>query len=81
MTITDAIRSGIKRIRRPNWANPNAYVCLTLLPDGMAGPWSYLFDRPCQEAINCPTPQELMILGDTTDDYEEYVGSLDEEDQ
>lgn len=80
MTITDAVCKKIKRLRRPIWANANAYILLILHEvegKNYFGPWYYLFDRTCQEVIGEPTPQQILAIADETADYEEYLGPLD----
>jgi hypothetical protein len=83
VTISEACREGVMRLRRPMWANPNAYMTITLIRQGdklFYGPWSNLYDRRCQEAIGEPTPQKFLNVGDTTDDYVAYTGPLDPQD-
>ncbi len=79
MTIQDAVRSGIEVLRRPMWANATCYMRIHLFGGG-CGPWAELWDRRCQETIGEPTPQRFLNIGDTTSDYEEYTGPLDETD-
>lgn len=80
MTIAQLSKAGISRFRLPQWASPNCYARIDLV-DGGCGPWFHLYDRPTQEAIGADTPQSVMGIGDTTDDYEPYDGPLDPEDK
>ena len=77
MRLSEAAALGISRVRRPMWADAKAYAKIDLVGDGMMGPWLHLYDRGIQNAIGEATPQEMMCVGDTTDDYEEYTGEID----
>ena len=79
MTLNEAAKGGINRVRRPMWANPNAYARIDLVSGGM-GPWLHLYDRDSQEVIGATTPQRFMLLNDTLNDYEEYQGEIDRTD-
>ena len=73
------------RVRRPQWANPEAYYRVSLLRshDGSVqlGPWLHLFDRKTQEAISVETPQAMLILGKIDSFHKSvfdlYTGPLD----
>ncbi len=80
MTAGEAAKHGIRRLRRPVWAHPEAYLRIDIL-DGRVGPWFHLYERKTQEVIGEKTPQTFIGLGDTTDDYEPYAGPLDPADQ
>lgn len=80
MTLTEATQQGIARLRRPMWAHENAYLKLQIR-NGLRGPWAELWSRDEQQLIEAPTPQRIMMIGDQTDDYVEYLGSIDEEDR
>ena len=77
MTLAEAAKAGISRIRRPMWADEKAYARIDLVGDGMMGPWLHLYDRGAQSAIGEPTPQDVIAIGDTTEDYVEYKGEID----
>lgn len=81
MTLSEAAKRGITRLRLPWWANENAYVRIDIVGNGQAGVWLHLYDRAAQEAIGEPTPQSVLCIGDSTVDYEAYQGKLDREDQ
>ena len=81
MTLGDAAKKGIARVRLPIWANKNAYMKIDLVGGGRLGPWGKLYERGTQEAIGEPTPQILSVIGDTSDGYEEYTGELDADDK
>lgn len=76
MTLNEAAKNGINRVRRSMWANPKAYARIDLVSGGM-GPWLHLYDRSSQEVIGEPTPQTVLNIGDASDDYEEYKGEID----
>lgn len=78
MNLNEATALGLPRVRRPNWPK-GAYLKLSLLGNGMRGPWLRLYDRVCQEAIGEPTPQVIIAIGEVSD-FEEYTGVLDESD-
>lgn len=80
MTLSEATQQGITRLRRPMWANKNAYLKIQIL-DGLRGPWAELWSRDEQLLIEAPTPQRIIAIGDQTDDYVEYRGVIDEQDR
>jgi hypothetical protein len=84
MTLHEATQQGIRRVRRPCWAFPDAYLLLDLIATDNGwrrGPWVHLYERRCQESINAPTPQHLLALQDDTADYVAYTGELDRADK
>ena len=83
MNIGQALDNRIPRICKVHWANPDAYLRLPLLPDGMHGPWAELYDDKTQiEVMDVrPGSQRLcLILPDAlgADGYEEYTGPVSE---
>jgi hypothetical protein len=79
MTLGEAARQGIRRVRRPMWADPQDYMRIHVASRHY-GPCGELFARRTQEAVNEPTPQRVFILGDDFTDYEPYAGPLDRDD-
>jgi len=79
MKLSEAAQKGLTRIRRPMWSE-QTYAKITVA-NGMCGPWMSLYSRAVQEAIDEPTPQRTLCIGDPTDDYEEYTGELDSKDK
>jgi len=75
VNLSDAARAGIRRVRRPLW-DKTAYLRITLT-NGHHGPWAQLFSRDEQQVIGAPTPQQVMVVGDATEDYLEYTGERD----
>lgn len=80
MTINEAIKANIARVRLPIW-NATAYLKIHLVKGGL-GPWVELWDRPIQEIIPAPTPQTLPAwdLGEESR-WEESTGERDSEDK
>lgn len=78
MTLSEATKAGITRLRMPIWANPRAYGRIDIL-DGFMGPWFHLFDRQTQEAIGEPTPQTILVM-QVEGQFDPYDGQLDEAD-
>ena len=70
---------GVARVRRDIWANPKDYVLIDLLSDGMRGPWLHLYS-PMQKLIGEPTPQDILWLNGTAEEWEEYTGPRHEKD-
>ena len=76
------------RVRDRKWANPQAYMRLSVLQhdhDGrVIGPWAHLFDRQTQQAIGEPTPQAVLTLmppfntrAFLSGDFDVWTGDLD----
>ena len=82
MTIKDAIKCKISRVKKNYWAFSDSYVKLDFYEDGMCGPWASLYSRTEQTLIKEPTPQKfLLIFGDTESDWEEYLGEIDPDEE
>lgn len=79
MTLNEAVKRGISRLRIAKWRNPHAYMKIDLIGN-TRGPWGRLYDRKTQEIIEEPTPQSWFLLGEDSDEWEEYKGPLDEAD-
>lgn len=81
MTISEAAKAGIRRLRRPRWADPVAYVRLDLVGEGNRGPWMNLYDRATQNVCGVSTPQKVFSFESRLiSDYVEYTGERDVED-
>ena len=82
MTLREAAARGIERVRLPNWALPNDYLKLRLIPQPNGeiwrGPWGELYS-PLQRDLGVDRPQQISILMDTNDLWEPYTGELFEE--
>ena len=85
MTLNEAARSGVSRVRDPQWANPGDYLKVHLIKneDGTFhhGPWLNLYS-PLQSVMGVPTPQSLLFTSVNWDEdgWDVYTGELNEED-
>lgn len=76
MTLTEAARAGIERVRLPHWANPGDYIKIDILDGEHLGPWAHLY-APCQDLFpDMPRPQDYFSFQDKDDRYEPYDGPL-----
>jgi hypothetical protein len=80
MTIKEALKLRVPRIRKPNWAFENDYLRLPLFPDGMVGPWAELYAPVTQaEILHIEIgSQKIPMFGlddDKEDDWEPYTGT------
>jgi hypothetical protein len=77
MTLAEAARHGIRRVRLAKWAYPTAYLKQDLFGEDR-GPWVHLYERATQETIGESTPQTfLVMLVDDEDGFTPYDGPLD----
>lgn len=84
MNEQEACKKRIPRIRRSKWANPNAYLRMPLLADGLSGPWAELYDDDAQERVLGIRPGSqriLMIVASDVDDFEVYTGPVSPHEQ
>lgn len=67
VSIREAAKRGINKIRLDKWANPDDYMEFDII-DGEPGPWFRLFS-PTNEIIGAPNPQKLLctMMGDMDD--------------
>jgi hypothetical protein len=85
MTLGEAARLGISRVRLPRWSNPLDYLKLDIvqMPDGhyTFGPWVHLY-APIQSVIGEPTPQDIPAWGRemSVSEWEIYAGPRNEKD-
>jgi hypothetical protein len=80
MTLLEAVKAGIIRVRRKTWITPTAYLKLGY--DAQVGlyPVAHLYEREAQKSIGEPTPQVVNSDDYWEDDYEEYKGLRDNHD-
>jgi len=80
MTLLEAVKAGIIRVRRKTWITPTAYLKLGY--DAQVGlyPVAHLYERETQKSIGEPTPQVVNSHDYWDDDYEEYKGVRDKDD-
>lgn len=78
MTIREALKARIPRVRQSQWANPNAYLRLPLFKDGLHGPWTELYDDGVQQDVLGVRPgsQRLLTLFMLDDEVEPYIGPV-----
>lgn len=86
MNIQQALDNRIPRIRKSNWANPDAYIRLPLLADGKTGPWAELYDDRTQKDVLdvAPGSQKLCVFLPEVyldGEYEVYDGSISDYEQ
>lgn len=88
MTINDAIRLGICRIRMPYWAEPTCYLKLEFIQKEAGssafyvGPWFRLFSPVTQKGCGYPTPQDILSFNFSFDEegWEPYIGPISDKD-
>jgi hypothetical protein len=81
VSITEALRQRLPRVRAPEW-HPGAYVRVPLLPDGRLGPWLELYDAPAQHACGVrPGSQRVLWTQWGTQSVEPYTGPPSEWEQ
>ena len=81
MTLGEAARRGISRLRKAHWSFPDDVLVLHLLPPSHYGPWATLLSPTCSRAIGNPTiaEQKVLIIGDDDDDWLEAPAADDPE--
>ena len=86
MTLMDAVKSGICRVRDPQWAEDTCYLKLDLLRTidnhFYHGPWVHLYSPVTQKTIGEKTPQDLICIAMQWDEdgWDEYKGEIAEGD-
>lgn len=81
MTLDEAVKRGIRRVRDPKWADPRDYMLIDLIQRPLIGyahgPWLRLYS-PIQPAIGQPTPQVILFtcLNWKEEGWEPYNGEL-----
>ena len=88
MTLHDAVRLGICRVREPNWAEKTCYMKIDLIQKERGknefahGPWLHLYSPISQKAIGARTPQDMLctLVNWDEDGYEVYTGEIAEGD-
>jgi hypothetical protein len=71
MTLGEAAKAGITRVRKPNWAFKTDALEL-YVRDGFYGPWGTLRSPELAIALKDDSyaAQQVFVLGDTSDDWE-----------
>jgi hypothetical protein len=70
MTIDEAVKKGINKIKKSNWVNKNDYLLLDIV-DGVYGPWGHLYSSN-NELIGNEDPVNILLLNDNSNDWEEF---------
>lgn len=77
MTISEAMQRGIIKLRKQHWAFEDDRIELQQFvgKDDKAyyGPWATLVSPQSANKAAWRGPQEVLILGDTADDWVEYT--------
>ena len=68
ISINEAARRGIERVRKPVWANPYDHIKIDIF-DGKPGPWLHLW-CPFNGECNGNDPIDILIV-------DPFVGNLD----
>jgi hypothetical protein len=82
ISLVEAARRGIERLRKPIWANPMDHVKIDII-DGRLGPWIHLY-APFNKECNGRDPVDLLIVqvGDiNAAELEPYAGPLPDSDE
>lgn len=77
LSINEAVKAGIERLRLDKWANPEDHIKITIIADPKTGerqlgPWWELWS-PINEQVNGCNPVKNLIVGSTG------LGNLDAE--
>lgn len=77
MTITEALKLRIPRVRQPQWGE-TTYLRLPIFPDGTYGPWAELYDDVTQQNVLAlrPGSQRILTITDTQTNYLAYTGPV-----
>lgn len=83
ISINDAVKLGIERIRKPMWSDPLDHVKIDII-DGQLGPWIHLFSPENKmfngkDPIDIPTITDRFLADDK--DYAPYDGPLPDSDE
>ena len=83
ISINDAVKLGIERIRKPIWADQFDHVKIDII-DGQLGPWIHLFSPENKmfngkDPIDIPTITDRFLADDK--DFVPYDGPLPDSDE
>lgn len=81
ISVTQAAKQGIERIRRPIWANQLDHLKIDII-DGVPGPWLHLY-CPFNKECNGRDPVNVLCIDSDYDakEYEPYTGPLPDSDE
>lgn len=68
LSINEAVKAGVERLRRDNWANADDHIKITITKnpetgERWLGPWWELWS-PINEEINGRNPLKFLIIGE-----------------
>lgn len=61
LSIHEAARKGITKLRLPKWVNPMDHIEITILERGNIGPWIKLWSPINKPVMQTTDPQSLLI--------------------
>lgn len=73
MTITEAAKQGITKLRLPQWRMPTDHVELYVV-DGRSGPWMKFYSD-LNQIVGNDNPMTLSTIMDDTDKWVQYKES------
>jgi len=83
MTLSEAVRRGITKMRKGSWGFADAYLELTIVDISAGkrylGPWGKLYSPQEQQILGVECPQQVLIVGDGDADWEEFSQPLTQE--
>lgn len=81
ISINEAAKAGIERVRKPAWAQPEDHLKIDIF-DGKPGPWIHLY-APFNKECNGRDPVNILIIEFDCDakDYIPYKGPLPDSDE
>lgn len=60
ISINEAARRGIDKLKQPQWANLEDYLKIDII-DGMAGPWGHFYS-PLNKMTNGKNPIDILLF-------------------
>lgn len=83
ISMRDAAKLGVERIRVPNWASPLDHIKIDIIEGGELGPWVHLYS-PVNKWLNVRDPIDIIwALGGDADrkSFAPYTGPLSDSDE
>ena len=79
MTLRQAVKLGVARVRRENWRNRLDRMEIDLLPGGFHGPWLHI-KSPESARLGLPTEQNILWSDVNMDEkvWEEWYAPTDD---
>lgn len=60
ISINEAAKRGIDKLRQPIWASPEDYLKIDII-DGKAGPWGHFYS-PLNKMTNGKNPIDVLLI-------------------